>query len=238
VGYEKKNIVIPDCDKCTNTDQFFCSLSVDEKKKLSERKSQNFFKKGQAIFYEGNSAVGLYCVHSGKVKLSKLGREGKEQIVRFAKSGDIVGYRALFCNEPYQATATAMDDVYVCMISRERFLQIVEENPKFSLKLIQLLSGDLRMAEKHLLDVAQKTVRERVCESLLVLETIFGYEEDKKTLNVSLSRSEMADIAATTPESAIRTLLKLKEEKIIAFSGKKIIISNRKAVITEAGVYD
>lgn len=235
--FKSKTECIPKCNDCVQG-QFFCNLSNEEKDILSDRKGENFYKKGQVIFYEGNHSVGLFCLYNGKVKLSKLGKDGKEQIVRFSKTGDIMGYRSLLSSEPYQATATAMEDCQICMITKDNFLKIAGENPKLSLKLIQLLSQDLKTAEQHLIDVAQKTVRERVSESLLLLKSTFGFMDDDKTINISMSRSEIADMAGTTTESAIRTLAQLSDEKIIQLDGKNISILDKNKLLIAANTLD
>lgn len=234
----KKNIQIPSCDSCKNSKDFICNLSENEKKSLSEKKGDNFYKKGQVIFYEGNHANGLYCLFEGKVKLTKLGKDGKEQIIRFSKDGDILGYRSLLSHEPYHATATALEDSYICMITKDKFLQIIEDNPKLSLKVIQLLSKDLKGAEQHLIDVAQKTVKERISESLILLKNTFGYLADGQTLNILISRSEIADIAGTTTESTIRTLAQLNEEQLIQLDGKNILITNIAGLVRCTNAYD
>lgn len=233
-----KSKEIPSCKECGKTTHFFCHLNDSEKEQLSLHKGGNFFKKGQTIFYEGNHTFGLFCVYEGAVKLSKLGKDGKEQIVRFAKTGDLIGYRSLLNQESYQATAIAIEDTYVCLIPKGNFLSVVENNPALSLKLIKLLSNDLKNAEQHLVDVAQKTVKERIAESLLVLKATFGYLEDKTTLNIHVTRAEIADMAGTTTESAIRTLGQFNDEGIISLTGKKIQLLNEAALIRQSNSFD
>ena len=167
-----------------------------------------------------------------------MGKDGKEQIIRFSKDGDILGYRSLLSNEPYHATATAMEDSYICTISKEKFLTVIEDNPKLSFKVIQLLSKDLKGAEQHLIDVAQKSVKERIAESLLLLQTTFGYLADNRTINIQMSRSEIADMAGTTTESTIRTLAQLNEKNIIELNGKNIVINDMKELIKCSNSYD
>lgn len=220
---------IPSCCDC-KVKSVFCSLSNDEKQELESNKGNNFYKKGQAIFYEGNQSHGLYCIFKGKVKLSKLGENGKEQIIRFAKTSDILGYRALFGNEPYQATAIAMEDSYICHLSRENFLKQIKKDPNLSQKLLKVLSEDLRRAEQHLINIAQKTVKERIAETLVLLYNTFGVLDDGKSLDIQLSRAEIADIAGTTTETTIRTLVALSKEKLIKLEGKQIIIQDLKSL--------
>ncbi|MCB9223126.1 MAG: Crp/Fnr family transcriptional regulator [Crocinitomicaceae bacterium] len=228
---------IPLCAECTNDSKIFCALSLAEKAQLSQNKGSNFYKKGQNIFYQGNYSHGLYCIYSGKVKLSKLGEDGKEQVVRFAGSGDILGYRALLSNEPYQATATAMEDCYVCHLAKENCMSLIEKNSDLSLNIIKQLTKDLRNAELHLINLAQKTVRERISESILHIHETFGFEEDGKTINVSLSRAEIADIAGTTTETAIRTLSQLNQDGIIQLVGKSIVVPDIQKLAKEASAF-
>lgn len=229
---------IPSCNDCKNEQSIFCCLSHDEKTNLSNNKGSNFYKKGQAIFYEGNQSHGLFCIFNGKVKLSKLGENGKEQIVRFAKTADILGYRSIFGNEPYQATATAIEDSHICHLSKKKFLELMKKNPTLSWSTMQLLSEDLKHAEKNLVNISQKSVKERIAESLLLLQTTFGFASDKKSLSVALSRSEIADMAGTTTETTIRTLAALKKDGLIELENKKIMIPNLSKLSNFAGIYD
>lgn len=236
---KRSNFEMPSCNDCeVQGDGIFCSVSAESKDMLSEKKGDNFYKKGQTIFYEGNHANGLYCIYDGKVKLSKLGDDGKEQIVRFAKTSDILGYRSLLSDEPYHATATAMEDCHVCLLSKEKFMKLMENDPKLSLSVVQLLSKDLRSAEQLLIDIAQKSVKERIAEALVLLKNTFGCLEDGETLSVTLTRSEIADIAGTTTETTIRTLAQLSDNGLIELLGKRIRIIDFNKLVSQAAIYD
>ena len=236
---KRSNIDIPICSECdAKGEGVLCNLSHKSKEILEEHKGDNFYKKGQTIFYEGNNANSLYCIYKGKVKLSKLGEDGKEQIVRFAKTSDILGYRSLLSDEAYHATATAMEDSYICLLSKDKFIKLMEADPKLSLNIVQLLSRDLRGAEQLLIDIAQKSVIERIAEALVLLKNTFGYEEDNMTLDVSLTRSEIADIAGTTTETTIRTLAQLSTNGLIELSGKKIKIIDFMKLVSQAAIFD
>jgi CRP/FNR family transcriptional regulator len=228
---------IPTCSDCSCKNIFGC-LPDDEILKLSANKDNNFFKKGQVIFYEGNHPHGMYCIYNGKVKISKLGDEGKEQIVRFAGEGELLGYRSALSHESYKATATAMEDCYICHIPKEKFSEVLNSNSNFSLEIIKLLSDDLKKSEQNLLNISQKPVRERIAETLLILKDRFGYEKDGKTLTIVLTRREIGDIAGTTTETTIRTLSEFVKEGSIKLSGKKILILNSDKLILAANIVD
>lgn len=237
---KRGKIEIKSCTECSvSTSGIFCTMSEKNLGILEQARGNNFYKKGQTIFYEGNHTNGLFCIYSGKVKLSKLGENGKEQIVRFAKTGNILGYRSLLSNDTYHATATAMEDCYVCLLSKDRFMEILESDPKLSMSIVQLLSKDLKSAEQLLIDIAQKSVIERISEALVLLKNTFGYaDEGEDTINVTLTRSEIADIAGTTTETTIRTLVQLDKEGLIKLVDKKINILNLEKLIQRAKIYD
>lgn len=235
---KKITFEIPNCTLCKNSHSIISCLTLSEKTAITNQKDDYIYKKGELIFKEGNYAHNIYCVHSGKLKLSKLGKDGKEQIVRFAKAGDILGYRSLLSNDPYHANAIVMEDAEICVIPKATFQKLMEENYKLSLNMIQLLSKDLKSAEQHLIDVAQKSVRERIAESLVLLINLFGYKEDKKTIDLIITRSEIADLAGTTTETTIRTLSQFSHENIIQLEGKKIIVNNFNQLMFVANIYD
>ncbi len=234
---KRQPVDIPSCSNCENNNSIFCCLPDGELDKLSINKDNNFFKKGQVIFYEGNHPHGMYCIYKGKVKISKLGDEGKEQIVRFAGEGELLGYRSSLSNESYKATATAMEDCYICHIPKDKFSNVLDNNSNFSLEIIKLLSSDLKKSEQSLINISQKPVRERIAETLLNLKKRFGYEEDSKTLSMILTRREIGDIAGTTTETTIRTLSDFVKEGSVNLDGKKIQILDFNKLVRTANIF-
>jgi len=219
---------ISSCKECEGQahSKLFCCLAKDDLDKISEGKADNFYKKGQVIFYEGNRGHGIYCIYKGKVKIHKLGDEAKDQIVRFANKGDVLGYRSILSNEPYNATATALEDSIICYLPKSKFMEVLEKNHELSYKAIQLLTNDLRQSEEKIINITQKTVIERITESLLILKEKFGLKEDGKTLDIQLTRKEVGNIAGVTTETTIRTLSDLNKKRIINLKGKQIELVN------------
>lgn len=237
-----QNINNPDsCENCINNKNrksIFCCLEKDELKTLSSVKRNMLFKKGQIIFSEGNQPHGIFCIHSGKVKIHKLGDEGKEQIVRLAKTSNIIGYRSIFKNNCYYASATALEDTEVCYISKITITNLIKSNFNFSLSLIDLLSDDLKRAEEKITHMAQKHVRERIAEAILLLHEAYGLKEDKETIDSSLTRREIANIAGTTTETSIRILSEFYKDGIIKLTGKDIKILDYPKLVNIANIFD
>lgn len=234
-----KNPEYPDCKNCGKRHQsVFCNLNAEHLTELNINKNYNFIKKGQVIFSEGNRPLGLYCIYSGKVKISKSGEEGRDHIVRFAKNGDIIGYRAILSGENYTASAIALDDSEICFIPKDIFLGLVQSGSDLSIKIMKLLSKDLKTAESKMTELAQKPVRERIAEILLMLKEFYGFEKDNATLNVILSREDLANIVGTATETLIRLLSDYRQQKIIDLQGKKIKILNLSKLTNIANLID
>ncbi len=214
----------------------FSDLSETELEELNKHKSCSSAKKGQIIFSENGLPMGLFCISKGKIKLSTTGPDGKEQILRLSRDGDILGYRALLSNDRYHCTATAIEDCDFCFIEREFFLGLVISNPKLCTAIFKRISDDLKSAEEHIVSLSQKNVRERMAEALLFFKATYGFESDGLTLNVQFSREEIADFVGTSTESAIRLLSEFNHDRIIELKGKKIRIINLDKLVRTANL--
>ena len=234
----KKPFVIPQCEHCpSRLDSVFTELNHNQLEVLSSEKGCNYYKKGQTVFFEGNNSHGIYCVHKGKIKLHKLGTEGKEHIIRFAKDGDILGYRALLSGEPFSASATVLDDASLCYIPKDGLLKLIMEDPAFSMKILELTCKEMGKAADTITNLAQKPVRERLAEVLLMLKETFGLDEEG-VIDVQLTREELANIVGTATESVIRLLSEMKKEGTIELRGKKIAILDEKELIHICNLYE
>jgi CRP-like cAMP-binding protein len=195
---------------------------------LSKTKVVNVYKKGQTLFYEGNRPYGVYCMNSGKVKLSKHAPEGKEFIVKVSKAGDMIGYRAFFTNELYTSTAEVIEDAHICFLDRERFFDLIKKHPPFSLKLLSMMGHDIKCAEENSRNLAYKSAQERIVELILTMKETYGIEQDNGTIKVDilLSRDDLAGLLGTTTETAVRLTTWLKDKELIEMNKKYMYITN------------
>ncbi|WP_139956251.1 Crp/Fnr family transcriptional regulator [Flavicella sediminum] len=205
------------------------TLSSEELKEVSNHKNELIFKKGDVIFKEGSMLNGVYCIKEGKCKLTRLSQNGKEQIVKFIKHGDMLGYRSVLSEEPVSLSVVALEDMAACFIPKKDIFDSIQNNKDFSKDMFKVVCHDLKDANATLTNMAQKTVRERLADMLLFLDETFGEAEDG-TINIQLSREEISNVIGTATESAIRLLSELKKDKIISLVGKKIKIEDKEAL--------
>ena len=138
--------------------------------------------------------------------------------------------------EPYTISAIAVEPSSICFVPNENIQRYLKDNPHLSLRVLQLMSHELQDTERRVVELAQKSVRERVAEALLVLRTTFGTDEDGETLNMPLTREEIADIVGTAPESLIRMLGELKASNVIETVGRRIRVKDLDALKSVANL--
>jgi CRP/FNR family transcriptional regulator, polysaccharide utilization system transcription regulator len=214
-----------DCSVCLlKSSNCFAKLPLEDKAYISSFKSSTITKRGQIIFHEGRSPQGVYCLNDGKVKIYRLGSDGKEQVVRIVTPTSFFGLRALISGWNYSTSAVTLEDSVVCLIPKRQFLNITLKHPDVSHCLMVFLSSMLEDAESKLLSLAQKPVRERLAETLITLHQVFNKNGGNNHIN--LSRSDLANIVGTAPECVIRLLSEFKDENLINITGRKISVLN------------
>lgn len=214
------------CSDCNSREQsIFCDLGLEELSSLSEHRVVNLYKKGQTLFIQGNPPYGCYCVSSGKIKISMVGADGKESIVRLAVAGDVVGHRSLFSEQYYSATATAIEDSVVCFYDKKFMLKLIKQKPEVAYRLITKMGRDLGRAEKKVSSLYQKNVQERLAELLLNLKQTYGVQNNGKwMLDIKLTREEMASMIGTASETLIRFISDFKDNNLIEQRGKTLYL--------------
>lgn len=201
------------------------SLTKEELIRISACKTSRVVKKGETIFEEGESLKGVYCVRDGVCKLTKLSANGKDQIVRLVVKGELLGRRSLVGSETTNLSAVALKDMEICFIPKEEIINDLQKSREFSLDMLQHMASDLRESDNIIVDMAQKSVKQRMAEALLHLQDKFG-QDSNGMLDIILSREDYASLVGTATESAIRILSEFKREGYIATSGKQIKIVN------------
>ncbi len=203
------------------------ALSKEELKKVSDSKTTKTVKKGQPLFEEGEKLNGVYCVRDGVSKLSKLSANGKDQIVKLASKGEVMGQRSVIAEEHSNLSAVAVSDMEVCFIPKDTISTSLQKNPNFTLEVLRHMAHDLKEADDVIVNMSQKTVKQRIAEAFLYLKNNFG-EDGDGFLALTLSREDIANVVGTATESAIRIISEFKKKGLIHTSGKRIGIKDER----------
>ncbi len=189
------------------------------------------YDKGEVIFQEGEPAFGLYIICEGRVKLAKRSSKGKRQILKLLGPGELLGEKTMFDQETYTAYAKTLEPTKVYFIERTAFLDFLRRHPEVALKLIEKLARELKAFQNRLLETSYEGSMERLARLLLTVGDNCGVEEDGKLyIGLELSRAELAEMAGISPETAIRTLSRLRERGLIETAGHKIYILDREGL--------
>ena len=185
------------------------------------------YRKGESIYTVGEESVYLVCMLKGRVKLEKLGIGGRMQIMRMFRPGDNFGYRSYFAVQEHVTEAVAMETTQVALITMNLIERICMENPKLAMYFVRNLATDLGASDERTVNLTQKHIRGRLADSIVFLIDKYGFEADGETINVPLSRDDLAALSNMTTSNAIRTLATFVKEEIIELEGRRIRVLNR-----------
>ncbi len=211
-----------ECINCTSVNCFVKKYCTgDALAKVSNTKEQNFHKKGEFIFRKGNPMFGIHFIQKGGAKVVTPNLKQKEQVVRLLSDGNILGHKAVG-NDKYYFNAIALMDTSICFVETSVFQETCYNSPNFAYHLILFYALELRRTELRVKYQSQMNIREKVAEAFIYLHEVFGINPVTKTLNIELSRQEIADTAGTTPEQVSRQLNDFEDEKLIARKKREI----------------
>lgn len=200
----------------------FSSLNDKVITELASLAIERGFQAGEFIFWDGDAPDWFYIVAEGRVKVLKHSSLGKEFVIAFFEPGEVFGEVAVFGNKPYPASAQAVAETKVLAIRREELLSFIAHHSEVALRIINVLGERLRDAQSRLRDIAGERVEQRLARTLLMLSSKLGP-------TLPFTRQELADMAGTTTETAIRVMSRLKDEGIIrSVRGKTIIVDGTK----------
>lgn len=209
-------------------------LTKDELIRITKCKTSQTIKKGEVIFEEGEHINGVFCIRSGVCKVSKMSENGRDQIIHLVQRGNLLGQRNLISDEATNLKAVALNDMEVCFIPRSEIMKDLENNHNFTMAMLKKFASDLKNADNVIVNMGQKTVKQRLAHTLLYLKENFNANENG-SLSIHLSREDLANIVGTATETTIRLLSNFKQEEIISLKGKDIIILKDKKLKIIAG---
>ncbi len=198
----------------------FQGLAKKQYEDLAMIVTDQVFKRGEAIFSEGEEGAGLYVVISGRVKIFKLSMEGKEQILHIFGPGEPFGEVAVFTGRRFPAHAQALEDTRAFFFSRKEFIDLIRKDPSLALNMLAVLSQRLHRFSNLVENLSLKEVPGRLAAYLLYLG------EGKKASNevtLDITKNQLASMLGTIPETLSRILARMAKEGFIGLSGQRKI---------------
>ncbi|MCS4301860.1 Crp/Fnr family transcriptional regulator [Chryseobacterium sp. BIGb0232] len=221
-----------------NNQYLFDELPESDKDLLIRVMKTKNYRKNEAIFTDGTKPNGIYYLKEGKIKKYKVDNDGREQIIYIYSSGEFFGYSAILSQESYGDTTSTLENSVISFISKDSFLEIIDQSPVFSRLLLKSLSHEFSVMANLIAVLSHRTVRERAALSLLILHDKYKPNNlQEEEVLISLSRVDLANMVGTARETLARILNDFKQEKLIRSEGRKIQILNFKQLIHIANLY-
>jgi CRP-like cAMP-binding protein len=222
-----------------NSDSAFSELPDHIREEFLSQMIVKQFSKGQNIFTEGTYPSGIYFIKKGKVKKYKSLNGGKEQIIYVCCEGELLGYAAFLSEEWYPDSAAALSDAIIGFVSRDKLLKLLDQFDELSKMLMRNLSHEFGVLVNVIATITQKTVRERVALTLLILHEKFKDDlNNNNEVEIILTRADFANIVGTAVATLVRLLHDFKEEELIRIQGRRIVIINKFRLVEIADVAD
>jgi CRP/FNR family transcriptional regulator len=187
---------------------------------------------GEAIFWEGDQAGHIFDVLEGVLRVYKILPDGRRAVMGFIHAGEMLG---VSFQSRYLFTAEAIDEVKVRRFSRQRFFAMVNDSPELRPQLFAMLCDETSAAQDQMLLLGRKSAEERVVSFLLAVHRKAGVGN---TIELPMSRLDMADYLGLTIETVSRMMTALTRKGLIAATGRHSITLRRLAALRQAAGSD
>ncbi len=218
---QKKRVII-------GSTELFKGLPDDQIEIISSLSLEKKFSRGETIFFEGDEAKGFYIIGDGQVKVFKMNPLGKEHILHIFGAGEPIGEVPVFHGQPFPASAETLVASNLIYIQRRDFVNLIKTHPSVSLNMLALLSLRLRQFATQIENLSLKEVPSRLASYLLYMSEEQG---DTDTIQLSVSKGQLASLLGTIPETLSRMFARMTDEGLIRVDGKTITILNRRELM-------
>lgn len=224
-------------EPCAKNIAIFSTLSHEELLKIVNMTEHKDFKENDVLCREGEKSDKLFLIREGRVKICKITKEGKEQIVYVLSKGDFFGENTLFTSDNISNfSAYAITDAKLCILKKENLERILLQNPEISLKIIQEMADRINSAENLAQTLATKDVEARLATVLIEFMNKYGQKKEEGIyIKLPLNREQIANYCGITRETVSRRLSKFDKMGIIKLKGNKgLIIKDKEALLSLA----
>lgn len=185
----------------------------------------------EVIYLPGDPGESLFIVNGGRVKISKVTRDGKALTLAYCGPSEIFGETCMVSGGPREEMAEAMENSMVTEMSRGDFEDLLRNHAALGLRMTQLLAARRLDLENKLETLVFRDVTSKLAELLLELAGEYGVEDSRGTLvALKITHQELANLIGSTRETVSLTLSQFKKRKLICTEGRRVIISDAESL--------
>ena len=211
---------------------FMKGLSPTDLQVISETCADRIYPRGKVIFYQGNPAHYFYLLNRGHVRISTDGPHQKEKILDILRTGDVFGENILGPQDTYQCQATAHDECWVSVMSRESLDRLLRQRPALYTNLVQILNGRISQAHRDLLDVCALKAEDRVGKTLLRLGANHGQPvlsmPNFIKLRITITHEQIATLVGANRPHVSTIMAKFRRRGWLDYEKNRLLIEAEK----------
>jgi CRP/FNR family transcriptional regulator len=209
-----------------NSVSYFLHLDAAVQNVVSQSAVRHKYAAGQVVLIEGESCAGLYLLESGWLKVTKIGLDGREQVLQMVRAGEAFNAVSVFTDAPNQANVAALEESVVWIIQREVLQKLMEEQPAFARQVIKDLADRVMHLIRLVEDLSLRSVEGRLAR-LLLEHAGLGASVPRRRW---ATQAEMASRLGTVPDVVNRALRKLSDEGLIHVERHQIQILDKEGL--------
>jgi len=203
---------------CIEIVPIFSNLTEEEMLEIANITTEAKFDKGSYVYMANDLGGKLYVLHSGRVKISRININGKEQVLRIVEPGEFMGELTLLSNTPLTDNAEVLEKTLMCMIDGNKLKELMNKYPSIAFKVMEVLSKRLEQAESLIEKINLNTVEQRLALALLDLVN------PKNEITLNMTKGDFASSIGMSQETLSRKLTSFQDEGIIEMIGQRKII--------------
>lgn len=208
---------------CIEIVPIFSNLVEEEMLEIANITTEAHFNKGSYVYMANDLGGKLYVLHKGRIKISRINHNGKEQVLRIVEPGEFMGELTLLSNTPLMDNAEVLENSVMCLIDGNKLKELMNKYPSIAFKVMEVLSKRLEQAESMIEKINLNSVEQRLALALLDLI------DPKQEINLNMTKGDFASSIGMSQETLSRRLTVLQEDGIIELVGhRKIIVKNIK----------
>ena len=207
-------------DLCVRLVPLFNTLSQENQIEIEDLVRKKIYQKGELVV-DPSSDDNLIIVAYGGAKLYNLDENGHENITQILQTGDYAGEDWLFGKKNSNTYVEATENSKICLLNRKDFLNLLEDQPMLSIKLIEQSMTKMQSMQKQIDLLSLPKIEDRLSEYLQEYAVKVG----KKTFNLPLKMKDLALYLGTTPETLSRKFALLEKQGVLTRKLRKIILN-------------
>ena len=185
----------------------------------------------QVVYLPGDPGQTVYFVNGGRVKISKVTRDGKELTLAYRGPGDLFGELSLLEGGPREEMAEAVENALITEVERGEFERLVQRDGMVGYRLMKIFAERRREIENQIENLVFKDVNAKLAQLLLRLGGEYGVDDARGTLvALKITHQEMANLIGSTRETVSLTLSQFKRKGLIQTEGRKVILADREGL--------